>query len=172
MPGPIVVMESTQKRASRQGREAACRQRDQALLHRRDRARTPRSTCPTFQWTPPAETLRHTPLFDVHKQMGAKVIPFAGWEMPVWYSSVLEEHLATRQAAGLFDVSHMGVYQIEGDEAASFLDSVVANDCGVAAAGREPLHPVPDPGGRGDRRHAHLPPGMRQVPDGGQRLQR
>jgi glycine hydroxymethyltransferase len=62
--------------------------------------------------------------------MGAKIIPFAGWEMPVWYTSVLEEHLATRQAAGLFDVSHMGVYQIEGEDAASFLDSVCANDCG------------------------------------------
>jgi glycine hydroxymethyltransferase len=67
--------------------------------------------------------------------MGAKVIPFAGWEMPVWYSSVLEEHLATRQDAGLFDVSHMGVYQVEGDEAAAFLDSVVANDCGLLKPG-------------------------------------
>ena len=55
--------------------------------------------------------------------------------MPVWYSSVLEEHLATRQAAGLFDVSHMGVYQVEGDEAASFLDSVVANNCGSLLPG-------------------------------------
>jgi glycine hydroxymethyltransferase len=67
--------------------------------------------------------------------MGARIIPFAGWEMPVWYSSVMEEHLATRQAAGLFDVSHMGVYQVEGDEAASFLDSVVANNCGSLLPG-------------------------------------
>ena len=88
-----------------------------------------------FKWTPPAETLRRTPLYEVHKEMGAKIIPFAGWEMPVWYSSVLEEHLATRQAAGLFDVSHMGVYQVEGDEAASFLDSVVANNCGSLLPG-------------------------------------
>ncbi len=57
---------------------------------------------------------KRTPIYDVHKQLGAKVIPFAGWEMPVWYTSVLEEHLATRQAAGLFDVAHMGVYQAEG----------------------------------------------------------
>ena len=90
---------------------------------------------PDFKWTPPAETLRRTPLYDVHKEMGAKVIPFAGWEMPVWYSSVLEEHQATRQAAGLFDVSHMGVYQVEGEEAASFLDSVVANNCGSLCPG-------------------------------------
>lgn len=90
---------------------------------------------PKFEWKPPAEALRHTPLFEVHKDMGARVIPFAGWEMPVWYSSVMEEHLATRQAAGLFDVSHMGVYQVEGEEAVSFLDSVVANDCGSLLPG-------------------------------------
>ncbi len=88
-----------------------------------------------YKWTPPAETLCRTPLYDVHKEMGAKIIPFAGWEMPVWYSSVLEEHFATRQAAGLFDVSHMGVYQVEGDEAAAFLDSVVANNCGSLQPG-------------------------------------
>jgi glycine hydroxymethyltransferase len=60
--------------------------------------------------------------------MGAKMVPFAGWDMPVWYSSVLEEHQAVRQAAGLFDVTHMGVYQTEGPDAGTFLDSVCAND--------------------------------------------
>ncbi|MEW5830646.1 MAG: hypothetical protein AB1846_17275, partial [Chloroflexota bacterium] len=74
--------------------------------------------------------LRRTPLYQVHKDVGAKVIPFAGWEMPVWYTSVMEEHLATRQAAGLFDVAHMGVYSVEGPDAASFLDTICANDCG------------------------------------------
>jgi glycine hydroxymethyltransferase len=58
------------------------------------------------------------------------MVPFAGWDMPVWYSSVVEEHLATRQAAGLFDVSHMGVYEVKGADAASFLDAICANDCG------------------------------------------
>jgi glycine hydroxymethyltransferase len=58
------------------------------------------------------------------------MVPFAGWEMPVWYSSVVDEHLATRQAAGLFDVAHMGVYEISGPDAPAFLDSVCANDCG------------------------------------------
>ena len=57
-------------------------------------------------------------MFELHKASGAKVIPFAGWEMPVWYTSVVEERLATRQAAGLFDVSHMGVYEVKGAEAA------------------------------------------------------
>jgi len=72
--------------------------------------------------------LRRTALFETHQSSGAKIIPFAGWEMPVWYSSVLEEHTATRTAAGLFDVSHMGVYQVDGGQARVFLDSVVAND--------------------------------------------
>jgi len=86
---------------------------------------------PDFTWQDPADPpLRRTPLYEAHKALGARIIPFAGWEMPVWYTSVLEEHLATRQAAGLFDVAHMGVYQVEGDDAASFLDTVCSNDVG------------------------------------------
>ncbi|MCL5428761.1 MAG: glycine cleavage system aminomethyltransferase GcvT [Chloroflexi bacterium] len=84
---------------------------------------------PSFSWQPPAEApLRRTPLFDTHVALGAKVVPFAGWEMPLRYSSVREEHLAVRNAAGLFDVSHMGVYDASGPQAASFLDSVCGND--------------------------------------------
>jgi glycine hydroxymethyltransferase len=84
---------------------------------------------PAFTWTEPENAPnKRTPLYDVHVKLGAKIIPFAGWEMPVWYSSVVEEHLATRQAAGLFDVAHMGVYQAEGEDAAIFLDSVCGND--------------------------------------------
>ena len=84
---------------------------------------------PSFAWTEPEDgDPRRTALHAVHQEMGAKMVPFAGWDMPVWYTSVLEEHLATRQAAGLFDVCHMGVYQVEGDGACAFLDSVVTND--------------------------------------------
>ena len=91
---------------------------------------------PEFTWeeTEP-NRLRRTPLFETHKKLGAKVIPFAGWEMPVWYTSVMDEHLATRQAAGLFDVAHMGVYQAEGPDAAIFLDSVCGNDIGGLEVG-------------------------------------
>ncbi len=86
---------------------------------------------PEFNWQEPEEvTIRRTPLYEAHKALGAKIIPFAGWEMPVWYTSVVEEHLATRQAAGLFDVAHMGVYQVEGTDAAAFLDTVCSNDVG------------------------------------------
>jgi glycine hydroxymethyltransferase len=91
---------------------------------------------PKFKWEEKeSTTIKRTPLYEVHKQLGAKVIPFAGWEMPVWYTSVLEEHLATRQAAGLFDVAHMGVYQAEGPDACVFLDSVCANDIGSLKVG-------------------------------------
>ena len=88
-----------------------------------------------FEWQEQEQPLRRTPLYDLHVQLGAKVIPFAGWEMPVWYSSVVEEHLAVRQAAGLFDVAHMGVYQAEGPDAAVFLDSVAGNDIGSLKVG-------------------------------------
>jgi glycine hydroxymethyltransferase len=78
---------------------------------------------------------RRTSLYETHRQLGAKMVPFAGWDMPVWYTSVVEEHLATRQAAGLFDVSHMGVYQVEGPDASVFLDSVCSNDIASLAVG-------------------------------------
>ena len=91
---------------------------------------------PLFQWKEVEEAPnRRTSVYDVHLRLGAKMIPFAGWEMPVWYSTVVDEHLAVRQHAGLFDVSHMGVYQAEGKDACAFLDCVCANDISSLAAG-------------------------------------
>ena len=91
---------------------------------------------PDFKWEPPHDDAeKQTSLHDRHIALGAKMVPFAGWDMPVWYSSVLEEHLATRNAAGLFDVSHMGVYQAEGPDALAFLDSVCANDISALEIG-------------------------------------
>lgn len=84
---------------------------------------------PGFVWeVEETQTLHRTPLNEKHREMGAKMVSFAGWDMPVWYSSVLEEHSAVREAAGLFDVTHMGVYQAEGPDAGMFLDSVCGND--------------------------------------------
>lgn len=84
---------------------------------------------PEFTWQEPAETeFKKTTLNEIHIAMGGKMISFAGWELPVWYTSVLEEHNAVRSTAGLFDVTHMGVFQTEGPDAALFLDSVCAND--------------------------------------------
>ena len=84
----------------------------------------------SFQWNEVEGEMRKTKLNQVHRDLGGRMVPFAGWEMPVVYTSIFEEHLATRQAAGLFDVSHMGVYDVRGADAASFLDTVCGNDCG------------------------------------------
>ncbi len=90
---------------------------------------------PDFAWTESEGALKRTRLYESHKSLGGRLVPFAGWEMPVQYTGVKEEHLATRQAAGLFDVSHMGVYEVLGRDAASFLDTVCGNDCGGLGAG-------------------------------------
>ena len=96
----------------------------------------PAESKPAFSWSEPENAeLRRTPLYDIHRQMGGKMVPFAGWEMPVQYTGVVEEHLATRKAAGLFDVSHMGVYQVEGADGPAFLDSVCGNDIAALAVG-------------------------------------
>jgi glycine hydroxymethyltransferase len=126
MPGPTVVKESKHKGAQAQG-QAEWNDKPWYI----GIAGGTGKTLPDFAWQEPADPgLRRTPLYESHKALGAKVIPFAGWEMPVWYTSVVEEHLATRQAAGLFDVAHMGVYQVEGKDAATFLDTVCSNDVG------------------------------------------
>ncbi len=90
---------------------------------------------PEFVWEEVEVPLQRTPIYDLHVDLGAKMVPFAGWEMPVRYGSVMDEHLAVRNAAGLFDVAHMGVYQAEGPAAASFLDSVCGNDILSLAVG-------------------------------------
>ena len=74
------------------------------------------------------ETLRRTPLFDRHKALGAKLVPFAGWEMPVQYTGIREEHQAVRTGVGVFDVSHMGEIETRGRNAAGLLQRLVSND--------------------------------------------
>jgi glycine cleavage system T protein len=82
----------------------------------------------TFEWTDPdSPPLLRTPLYEWHRAHTRKVIPFAGWEMPVWYTGVLDEHNAVRKAAGLFDVAHMGVFEVSGPHATEFLDLVLTN---------------------------------------------
>lgn len=89
-----------------------------------------------FQWTEPAETpLRRTPVYPYHLEHKAKLAPFAGYEMPLWYSSVAEEHAAVRKGVGVFDVTHMGVFEVRGADAAAFLDVVTTNDVTGLAVG-------------------------------------
>jgi len=75
-----------------------------------------------------AETLKRTPLYDRHVAAGARLVPFAGWEMPVQYSGIREEHIAVRTRAGVFDVSHMGEIETTGPDAEAFLQHVLSND--------------------------------------------
>jgi aminomethyltransferase len=75
-----------------------------------------------------AGTLKRTPLYEAHVQAGAKLVDFAGWEMPVQYDGIREEHLRVRNSCGVFDVSHMGEIQTEGPEAAELLQRLLSND--------------------------------------------
>ncbi|WP_147533941.1 glycine cleavage system aminomethyltransferase GcvT [Bacillus marasmi] len=72
--------------------------------------------------------LKRTPIFEVYKQYGAKTIDFGGWELPVQFSSIKEEHHAVRTAAGLFDVSHMGEIEVTGHDSLKFLQKMMTND--------------------------------------------
>src|SRR5215813_6126850 len=71
---------------------------------------------------------KRTALYAMHKALGARLIPFSGWEMPVEYSGISKEHTAVRTAAGLFDVSHMGEFEIRGPEALDLIQYVTAKD--------------------------------------------
>jgi glycine hydroxymethyltransferase len=82
---------------------------------------------PAFAWEPPPDTGKKTPLFGFHKSKNARILPFAGYQMPGWYGPVAEEHEAVRRAAGIFDVGHMGVFEVSGEAAAEFLDTVTTN---------------------------------------------
>jgi aminomethyltransferase len=82
-----------------------------------------------------AQELRRTPLFDRHLAAGARLVPFAGWEMPVQYAGVREEHLAVRGRAGVFDVSHMGQVETRGPGAEAFLQRMLSNDVSTIAFG-------------------------------------
>src|SRR3954452_15426311 len=69
-----------------------------------------------------------TPLFEQHLALGAKMVPFAGWEMPVQYEGIREEHSAVRRHVGMFDVSHMGEVEVEGPGALRVLQRALSND--------------------------------------------
>ncbi|MBV8071810.1 MAG: glycine cleavage system aminomethyltransferase GcvT [Acidobacteriaceae bacterium] len=85
---------------------------------------------------PETSELKRTPLFDVHVASKAKMVDFGGWNMPVQYSGIIEEHNAVRHAAGLFDVSHMGEIDIHGPQAAELTDFVSSNNAGKMKIGQ------------------------------------
>lgn len=82
------------------------------------------------------EKLKRTPLYDTHQALGARLVEFGGWEMPVHYTSILDEHQAVRTSAGLFDVSHMGEVIATGPSALRFLNHILTNDLSKLAPGQ------------------------------------
>jgi aminomethyltransferase len=88
-------------------------------------------------------TLRKTSLNPVHRELGAKMVAFGGWEMPVEYSGLINEHMAVRNAAGLFDVSHMGELEVEGPGSLAFLQRVTSNNVGKLADGQAQYSALP-----------------------------
>jgi aminomethyltransferase len=91
--------------------------------------------------------LQRTPLREFHAAHGGRLVDFAGWEMPVQYKSILEEHKAVRRAAGLFDVSHMGEVEVRGPDAGRFLNTLVTNDVTKLFPGRVLYSPMCYPPG-------------------------
>ena len=91
------------------------------------------SLCASFRLSMSASTegvtLKRTPLYSLHRELGAKIVEFGGWEMPVQYSGILEEHRAVRERAGIFDVSHMGELEFEGPDALEQLQGLTPTTC-------------------------------------------
>src|SRR6476619_5655903 len=81
-------------------------------------------------------SLRRTPLYNLHRELGAKMVDFGGWEMPVQYSGILEEHRAVRERVGIFDVSHMGELEFTGEGALASLQWLTPNDVARLTDGR------------------------------------
>jgi aminomethyltransferase len=86
--------------------------------------------------------LKRTPLYPVYKQYGGKTVEFGGWDMPVQFQGIIAEHEAVRQRAGLFDVSHMGEFDVTGADARALLQSIVTNDLGKLTPGRAMYTPM------------------------------
>jgi aminomethyltransferase len=80
--------------------------------------------------------MKRTPFFEIHQQAGGKIVPFGGYEMPVQYAGIMEEHKTVRTAVGVFDVSHMGEFFAEGPNALSFLQSITVNDVSKLTPGK------------------------------------
>ncbi|MCA9616937.1 MAG: glycine cleavage system aminomethyltransferase GcvT, partial [Myxococcales bacterium] len=84
----------------------------------------------------PVGELKRTSLHSIHADLGARLVPFAGWSMPVQYEGLVKEHQAVRERCGLFDVSHMGELELKGADAVAFVDSLVTNAISTLPVGR------------------------------------
>src|SRR5262245_16365676 len=138
--------------ATRPGRRASCAPSGRPSRKPAARCRRSASGCPRLEKGPgeatvdgardvPADpvadlTLKRTPLYGAHVAAGARMVPFGGWEMPVQYTGIIEEHRATRSAAGIFDVSHMGEFEVEGREALASIQALTTNDAAALEVGQ------------------------------------
>ena len=86
--------------------------------------------------------LKRTPLYDIHIKYGGKMVDFGGWELPIQYSGIIDEHTLVRQRAGLFDVSHMGEITVKGEQALDFLQELVTNDVALIADNQVQYSPI------------------------------
>jgi aminomethyltransferase len=86
--------------------------------------------------TAPMTPLKRTPLRDVHVKAGAKMVPFGGWDMPVQYTGIIDEHRTVRGAVGLFDISHMGEFEVQGPDALAAVQRLCTNDASTLAVGQ------------------------------------
>ena len=114
---------------------------------------------------PAADTLRRTPLFDRHERAGARLVPFAGWEMPVQYEGIRQEHVAVRTGAGMFDVSHMGEIETSGPQAEELPSAAALERRHEDRRARRPVLGALPRGRRRARRPVHLPARARPLSD-------
>jgi glycine hydroxymethyltransferase len=138
LPGPVAVrtVEAPRDLAGPNERERAVAATKPFFVGQPEGSCDDMESLPAFEWTEPDDAaLRKTSLHATHVAMGARMVPFGGWDMPVWYTGVSEEHEAVRTTAGLFDVSHMGVLEASGPHAAAFLDLVTTNDISTLSVG-------------------------------------
>ncbi len=144
IPGPVIVRESDREHDSILDGERYGKNKPFYLGMKEEKG----EPLPEFVWEEIEDPeLQRTKLYDLHIELGARMVPFAGWEMPVRYDSVMEEHNAVRETAGIFDVTHMGVFQVEGPDAMAFLDSVVGNDISALEVGESTYAHFFDPDG-------------------------
>ena len=120
-----------------------------------------------------SDALKRTPLYEEHLALGARMVPFAGWEMPVQYAGIIEEHKAVRSSAGVFDVCHMAEFRVFGFGAFDFLQRLLTNDLHRIAELGQAQYTLMLRRGRPHHRRPHrLPHGRPRVPDHRQRLER
>src|SRR5256712_13457819 len=99
-------------------------------------ARGLRHMVPSLVWRVIEAAQKKTPLYDEHVRRGAKMVPFAGWLMPVQYTSIVEEHQAVRKNVGMFDISHMGQLIVDGSDSRSWLNTMLTNNINKLEVGQ------------------------------------